>query len=100
MTGTHKANTHSCTQSQIHFRKCRGNPSSSGLGKLELLGVGWVLNTPVLLTLQHVHAIIDSKTFNRIAADFKAQHLDAIAGMLLPGDQQQVPPPPPISLRA
>ena len=63
-------------------------------GKPELLGVGRVLGTPVLMTstLQHVHAIIDSKTYNRIAAEFKAQHLDAIASML-PGDQQQPPPP-------
>ena len=62
-------------------------------GKTELLGVGRSLGTPVLMTLQHVHAIIDSKTtYNSIAADFKDQHLDAIASML-PGDQQQPPPP-------
>ena len=60
--------------------------------KPELAGVGRSLDTPVLLTLQHVHAIIDSKTYNLIAADFKAQHLEAIASML-PGDQQQPPPP-------
>ena len=62
-------------------------------GKAELAGIGRGLQgTPVLLTLQHVHAVIDSKTYNSIAADFKAQHLDDIASML-PGDQQQPPPP-------
>ena len=61
-------------------------------GKPELSGIKRVLGTPVLLTLQHVHAIIDSRTYNSIAADFKARHLDEIARML-PGDQQQPPPP-------
>ena len=61
--------------------------------KTELAGMGRVLTTPVLLTLQQVHAVIDSKTYNSIAAEFKAQHLEAIASML-PGDQQQQPPRP------
>ena len=60
--------------------------------KAELAGIGRTLGTPVLLTLQHVHAIIDIRTYNSIATDFKAQHLDKIASML-PGDQQQPPPP-------
>ena len=38
--------------------------------------------TPALTTLEQVHAVIDSKTYNSIAAAFKAQHLPTIVGML------------------
>jgi hypothetical protein len=38
--------------------------------------------TPALTTLEQIHSVIDSKTYNSIAADFKAQHLAAIISML------------------
>ena len=38
--------------------------------------------TPALTTLEQVHAVIDSKSYNSIAAAFKAQHLPAILSML------------------
>lgn len=60
----------------------------------ELEGVGKALGAgPVLLTMEHINAVIDSKTYNTIAVDFKYQHLDSLASML-PGDQEQQPLPP------
>ena len=38
--------------------------------------------TPALSTLEQVHAVIDSKSYISIAAEFKAQHLAAIVSML------------------
>ena len=56
--------------------------------------------TPALSTLEQVHAVIDSKSYVSIAADFKAQHLAAIISMLptsagVPAVQQRQQPLPP-----
>ena len=38
--------------------------------------------TPALTTEEQVHVVIDSKSYNSIAAEFKAQHMETILSML------------------
>ena len=65
------------------FNKLKARlPELQDLQTIAITRSGREYHTPALVSLNQVHAVIDSKSYNSIAAAFKAQHLDAILTML------------------
>lgn len=65
------------------FNKLKARiPELQDLQTVAITRSGREYQTPALVSLTQVHAVIDSKSYSSIAAKFKAQHLDAILTML------------------